>query len=233
LVCSLLGVAPAAADEPVLLDEVVAVVESRPITLSELEIEARLQRAFETSPQALREPLDRAVLATMLDRLIDELVVWDEAERLQVFRLGSAEVSAARVALEARLGGALFQRFLAEYEIDDRTLRDILERQMRVARYLDGRFRLASRPRDADVRAYFEAHASDFGRRPLEAVADEVRARVQKERMSALSQRFVADVRKRANVRILRSFGGRDESGRRSGAASASEAGRATAGRGG
>lgn len=236
LLCLLAPVAARSADAPgpVLLDEVVAVVEARPITRSELEVEALLVRAFESGAQTLREPVEPALLARTLDRLIDELVVWDEADRLQVFRLTPAEVSAAQVALETRLDGPAFQRFLAEHELDDRSLAALIERQLRVARYLDQRFRLASRPREAEVRPYFDAHRADFGDQPFEAVADDVRARLQRERMAALSRSFVADVRKRASVRILRRFGAGADDARMDGAASASEAGRAAApGRGG
>lgn len=215
--------APARAAEPVLVDEVVAVVDARAILLSELEVEARLLRAREEGLESLYGPVSQDELRAALDRLIDFAVLYAEAERLRVFELAPAELDRGLAQLRARLGDEA-PRFQRWYEVADETLAEIVRRELRVARYLEGRFRLAARPRDTELAAFYAAHAADFGGRTLEEAAAEVRVHLVKERFRQLADTFVADVRRRASVRILRDFEAPGAATPLSGSASAPEA---------
>lgn len=188
-----------------LLDEVVAVVDTRFVLLSELMVETRLVRARREGPAALERPLDDAALAAGLDALIDRLVVHGEAERLQVFEVSAAQARAEVESWRQSIGPARLEAFLRRYEVDEHTLNEVVSRHLRVSRYLEGRFRLAARPRESDVEMYVAAHP-DLSKRPYDQVAPEVRDRLARERFQTLTQAFTADVRRRARVRLLRQF---------------------------
>src|SRR6185312_7573673 len=83
--CAVLASAARADVRTVLGDEVVAVVDGRAVLLSEIEIEARLGRAVEEGAGTLEMPLSTADLKNALDAIIDRLVVYAQADRLQVF----------------------------------------------------------------------------------------------------------------------------------------------------
>jgi hypothetical protein len=177
---------------PVLLDEVVAVIDLRVthvLLLSDVQSEARLARARQFGAEALRGPLEGSALSDALDALIDQRVVLDEAAKLQLAEPSPAETAA-------------FKGFATQYDLDESDVQDIVRRQLRVAQYLEGRFRLASRPREADVTAYVAAHPELRGRDPA-SVALEVREKLGRMRFVQLSSAFIADVRRRGRIRIL------------------------------
>src|SRR5437868_14584896 len=90
-----LAASAAAPQERQLVDEVVAVVDSHSVTLSELAAETRIRMVEQHGPQMASAPLDRAILAASLRRLVEERVVLSEVERLKVFDLDHAEVESA------------------------------------------------------------------------------------------------------------------------------------------
>lgn len=231
----LLALTPAAAlADPaasVLAEEVVAVVETRSVLLGELEVEARLVRAGEQGAATLGQPLSSRELRDALDRLVDRLIVYTEAERLQVFDLAAGDVDRAVLGLHARLGAAPLDAFLASWDVDARTLAGIVQRELRVARYLDGRFRLAARPKETEVLAFFRDHADELQGRTFDQAAPGLRASLARERFQQLSEAFVADVRRRARVRVLRDFDAPGSETPKTGTASAAEVGRRGSGR--
>jgi hypothetical protein len=190
---------------PVLLDEVVAVIDLRVthvLLLSDVQSEARLARARQFGAEALRGPLEGSALSDALDALIDQRVVLDEAAKLQLAEPSPAEIAAGVAALQVAVGPAAFKGFATQYDLDESDVQDIVRRQLRVAQYLEGRFRLASRPREADVTAYVAAHPELRGRDPA-SVALEVREKLGRMRFVQLSSAFIADVRRRGRIRIL------------------------------
>src|SRR5205814_7686346 len=90
-----LAASAAAAQERQLVDEVVAVVDAHSVTLSELAAETRIRMVEQHGPQMASAPLDSAILAASLRRLVEERVVLSEVERLKVFDLDHAEVASA------------------------------------------------------------------------------------------------------------------------------------------
>src|SRR5258708_16467033 len=95
--------AAAAAAERRLVDEVVAVVESQTITLSELSAETRIRLVEQQGAQLADAMPDRELLAASLRRVVEERVVLAEVDRLKLFDLDRAEVDAALAPLPANL----------------------------------------------------------------------------------------------------------------------------------
>src|ERR1700694_2487170 len=69
---------PLRAQERLLIDEVVAVVDAHSITLSELAAETRIRLVSMQGPAAAMLPLDRRVLAASLRKTVEERVVLSE-----------------------------------------------------------------------------------------------------------------------------------------------------------
>src|SRR5689334_11415794 len=78
-------VAAAAADGGRVLDRVVAAVDGRAITLSELSLEARVALVQRGGMEGATAPLDDELLSSALDVVIGQRVLLVEADRLGAF----------------------------------------------------------------------------------------------------------------------------------------------------
>jgi hypothetical protein len=203
---------------------VVAVVEKHAILRSDLDLDARLARARREGAGALAFEPTREALSESLRRLVDAHLVITEADRLQVFAVTQDEVDKAVAELRTSIGPKAYDQFLNEHQIDDLTIQEVVRRELRVRRYLDGRFRLAARPREVDIDRYFERHHEEFKGKRKEDVIDIIRERVGRARFDKLTASFVADVRKRASLRVLHDPLATADGAAMSGTATAAEA---------
>lgn len=213
----LLAPLAAAAQTPAggrVVDEVVAVVatrgqEARIVTLSRVAEQGRIALVSRGGVDAAFAPLDGAVLKASLDWYVDQLLLHDEAARLQVFEVEPGEARAELDRFRAAFRSPRdFAAFLAAIDATEEELSATLRRMLRVRRYLESRLgRL--RPSSADVEAWYRAHAADYGGRPLADVQDEIRARLVAARADAETRGMLADLRSRADIRILVDLGAR------------------------
>ena len=181
-----------------LVDEVVAVVETHSITLSELAAETRVRLVSSQGAAAASAPLDRRILAASLRKTVEERVVLAEVERLKLFDLDRSEVEALVARFRARFASeAEYEGFLRSVELTDDEIGAILTRELRVGRYLDNRLQLAAQLRDSEL-----ADAAQ-GRNLSSAEREQLRARLSQEKYQRLLSELLADLRKRATVRIL------------------------------
>jgi hypothetical protein len=172
------------------VDEVVAVVgtragEARVITLSTVAEEGRIALVSRGGTEAAFAPLDGAVLRASLDWYVDQLLLHEEAVRLQVFEVDSAAVQAelARFRKEFRRPGD-FQAFLYAIDATEEELSAILRRTLRVRRYLESRLgRLRASP--AEVEAWYRANPEAVAGRSLDEVSDDIAARLATARADA------------------------------------------------
>jgi len=218
LVAAILApLAAGAADAPVggrVVDEVVAVVatrgqEARVITLSGVAEEGRIALVSRGGIEAAFAPLDGAVLRASLDWYVDQLLLHEEAVRLQVFEIdrSAAVAELARFKAEFRTPKD-FKAFLYEIDATEEDLASTLRRSLRVRRYLESRLgRL--RPTAKEVEAWYAAHASDYGGLPLAQVNEEIVARLTAARADAETKALLGDLRGRADIRILVDLGAR------------------------
>lgn len=201
------GGAPAAGPGRV-VEEVVAVVrtaggEARVVTLTRVDEAGRIALVSRGGLEAAYRPLDAAALQASLEWYIDQVLLHDEAARLDVFDVDRAEAAAAL----ARFKDVFprpedYRAFLASLEIDEEELQDVLRRMLRVRRYLEsrlGRIRVS----EADLEAWHRRHPGEFGGRPLAEVRESVRARVVDERVDAETRAILADLRARSDIRVL------------------------------
>ena len=191
------GLAASAAERQ-LLDEVVAVVEARSITLSEVAAETRVRLVEAEGPSVANLPLDRRILAASLRKTIEERVVLSEMQRLKLFDLEPGEVEALLARLRARFSSrAEYDAFTRAIELTEEEIGAILARELRVARYLDNRLKLAAQLRESEVDEAIR------GKTLSEAERNQVRAQLAQEKYQRLLRELLADLRRRATVRVL------------------------------
>jgi hypothetical protein len=177
--------APAKAE---LVERILAVVDERPLLLSEVRVLGTV----------LRLDQDRA-----LEKALDERLMYQEAARLP-----QADVS---VEEEDRALAALIERRPEVGEkVPETELRRLLRRQLAILKYVEFRFRPQLGVTDEEVRQAFEAEqtgkegAPPVGDRPsFEQAAPELRARLERRAIDERIESWVRDLRSRANVRYV------------------------------
>jgi hypothetical protein len=194
----LLAVVFAVAPERQLVDEVVAVVGAHSITLSELVAETRIRLALAQGSQAAAGPLDRKLLGASLRKTVEERVVLSEIERLKLFDLDKAEVDLMMARLRARFATPQdYEAFTRAIELTEDEIGSVLARELRVARYLDNRLKLAAQLRDSEL------EDATRGRTLSAAEREMLKERLGQEKYQRLLQELLASLRERITVRIL------------------------------
>jgi hypothetical protein len=212
LVAVLLAPLAAVAVEPPgggrVVDEVVAVVASRGrdarvVTRTKVAEEGRIALVSRGGIEAAFAPLDGAVLRASLDWYVDQLLLHEEAVRIQVFEVDPDAAVAELKRFKAEFATAKdFKAFLHQIDATEEELTSTLRRSLRVRRYLESRLgRL--RPTTREIEAWYEAHAADYGGRPLAEVTDEITARLTAARADVETKALLRDLRGRADIRIL------------------------------
>ncbi|HEY6912004.1 MAG TPA: hypothetical protein VI356_21685 [Myxococcales bacterium] len=198
LALALCLVPPARAAERRLIDEVVAVVDAHSITLSEVAAETRVRLVSSQGAAAAGMPLDRPILAASLRKTIEERVVLSEMQRLKLFDLEPGELESLLARFRARFASqADFDSFSRMVELTEEEIGAILARELRVARYLDNRLKLAAQLRDSEL------DEATRGQKLAPLEREELRRRLSQEKYQRLLAELLADLRKRATVRVL------------------------------
>ena len=147
-------------------------------------------------------------LRAALDWLLDEMLLADEAARLRIAEVGREETIAELARFRARFAApAEYERFLAGSEIGEEELLVSLGRTLRVRRYLESRVGSAARVGEDEVDRWLrERGAPGAGR----VARDAARSQLVEERARAQVKEMLAELRGRADVRIvgLRAGGG-------------------------
>jgi hypothetical protein len=206
LAATLLAAAPPAT-APRVVEEVVAVVRNPPgapprlITLTKLEEEARVALVSRGAAAAATQPLDAEALRAALDWLLDQMLLSDDAARLGLDQIERGAVEAAAARFRAQLGSAeAYARFLAASELTDEELLATLARMVRVERYVQSRVGRGARVGDEEVDRWLAANGAADAPAPARAAA---RAQLEEERARAEVHELVAELRGRADVRVL------------------------------
>jgi len=205
--------ARAAGRDPRIVEQVVAVVRTpastqpRVITLTRLEEETRVALVWRGAAGAAEGELDAPALRAGLEWLLDQILLHDEAVRLQVFEVDRAEVTEELRRFQGRFPApAGYRAFLRRCDLTEEELLVVLRRMLRVQRYVESRVSGALRVKEADVDRYLAEHGSEGPASP--AVRGAVRAKLAEERSAREVKALVAELRSRAQVRVLERFEG-------------------------
>lgn len=181
--------APAfAAGQPVPVDRLVAVVEQRALTASDLRLAIRLGSI----------PGNAASDAALVEQLVTRELVRAEAERFAVVEPTPAAVDARLTQLAAGREVAAWLDDLGSLGVTADRIRRMVADDLRIAEYLEQRFTTAAQPTDAEATARAKAAGG--------ATADEVataRDALVAERRQMLIDDWVAALRRRAAVRVV------------------------------
>ena len=181
-----------------LVDEVVAVVDAHSITLSELAAETRIRLAAAQGPAAASSVLDRHLLAASLRKTVEERVVLSEIERLKLFDLERSEVDVLVARLRARFASAAdYETFTRGIALTEEEIAAVLARELRVARYLDNRLKLAAQLRESELSEVMRGQKLTASQRTL------LRDRLAQEKYQRLLTELLGSLRERSTVRIL------------------------------
>lgn len=172
--------APLAAP-PVVVDQVVAVVDNEVITESELLIETRVALVARQGGEGLAladGPLDPELVAATREYLVNQVLIAGHARRLGSIDVSAEEVERALRAFARRFPStAAYQAFLRKYDVSEDTLREILRRDIQNERTIQGR-----------MRSWLVGDQSDSAQRARAEVA---------------LARWLEDLRRAADIRLL------------------------------
>jgi hypothetical protein len=169
-----------AAASPMLLERILAVVDGRPVLLSE----ARLVQQVTG-----RDP------AQALEALIDERLMFREAARLPQAAVSEDETTRALASLRQRVGAA------AE-GVPEIELRPMAHRQAAIVKYVAFRFEPQVRvDEDAVRRAYDQAWSGHTGAPAFEHAAPELRRRLREQELNQRIEAWVRELRAAAEIR--------------------------------
>lgn len=147
------------------------------------------------------------LLQAALDQIIGEVLIRREALRLGAVAPTPDEIAQQREALERSIGGsAALDALLVRLHADRAEIDVLAERRAVVERFLGANLEGASEVTEADVdEAYAEA-AHPFTGRPLEEVREALRAWLRVTLVDAYVARWLATLRSRTEVNVLRPF---------------------------
>jgi hypothetical protein len=157
-------------DGATLIDSTVAILDHRMITLSYLDQEARVMFIEHAAIEDASAPLDLAKRRAALSYLLNEMLLENEAARLQVFEVSDRESAEQQKQLQSRFpSAAAFHAFLARFDISPEALDQSVRRSLRAERYLADRLRLLDNSGKPDARANVSTQ--------VEGILQEIRTR--------------------------------------------------------
>ncbi len=207
-ILSCLSVAPGAWGQARarVVDRIVATVNGRVITQSELELEARIALVQRGGVEAAEVTIDETVLKGALELSIGERLGAEEAEKLQAFTLEPGEINEALAAFEKKfVSPADFRRFLERHEADLLQLAALLTRSMRAEKLLESKLRLRAQVSESELRAAYvrQQHRLNV---PFEQVREDLRESLTRQKYAGIVRSELAKLRHSADVRIIAPF---------------------------
>jgi SurA N-terminal domain len=182
-----------------IIDRVLAVVASQPITLSD--VRAALALGL-VPPADTGEKPERAALNNLIDRQLQLI----EVNRYLPPEPTPAEVDAKVSEIRARFNGdAAFQAALTENGFTPDQLRARVRDNLRIESYLFQRFGVGPEPSEEELQRFYRS--SDFTRdgteRPYSEVREEVKRRLVEARKASRIRDWLAGLRRRVEVAVL------------------------------
>lgn len=206
LALALAAPAPAPAPERV-VEEIVAVIRNPPsaparvVTYTKLVEEARIALVSRGATEAASGTLDRAALRAALEWLLDQLLVSDEAAKLQLDEVAREDVDSALARFQGRFPTfAAYERFLELSELPEEELVATLSRMVRVDRYVQSRVGRTARVGEDEVDRWLRARGAATA---PGSVRDAARSQLAEEKATAQVRELLAELRSRAEIRVV------------------------------
>ncbi len=205
----LIALAAAGQHQPRVVDRIVVKIENDILTESELrELDAfQMLLNAGTNPQGSQAPAGKAARDTLLRQLIDQWIVEREADAAQFARPLGADVDAELARVAAAAGGpAVLALRLGELGLSPAGLQRMLERVLRLSRYLDYKFRPAAQVETSQIETYYReewapgARASGLAVPPFAAVQETLRELLIQKEITSRAGRWLDEMRSRLKI---------------------------------
>ncbi len=191
-----------AAQEAVLVDRIVAVVDEEAIFLSDVEQAIALGQLVPRQGEGLEELRRRVV-----DRIVDQRLQLHEVERFDAGQVSIEEVEGQVAAIRARFeDDRSWQSWLAGLGLDKEGVRHLVRRQLRVLAYVEERLGPRVFVDLDDVRSYYAGElTAEMERRgeplpPIAEVREAIRALLRERRLNEKIEAWVEELRLKADV---------------------------------
>jgi hypothetical protein len=182
------------------LDRVVALVDGRVLSWSQLDFEARVMLIDRGGVEAATAPLDASTIQNALDLAVAQRAATAEADKLNAYPVEPAEIDQRLRTFESRFATlAAFQAFLKAHDADRAALAEVLARALRTEKFVEGRVRLRSQVPESEVRKAWEANR---GGRSWEEARGRGE-RMQRERAFVLAREALGQLRTSIPVRVI------------------------------
>ncbi len=179
----------------------VALVDGRVLSWSQLDFEARVMLIDRGGVDAATAPLEAATIQNALELAIAQRAATAEADKLNAYPVEPAEIDQRLRGFEARFPApAAFQAFLKAHDADRAALAEVLARALRTEKFIEGRVRLRSQVPESEVLKAWEA---DHGGQTWEEARGPLRDRMQRERAFVLAREALGQLRTSIPVRII------------------------------
>jgi len=209
--CVLLAAAPVlaqdppAAESPVLVDRIVAIVDEDPILLSEVEEVIGLGLAERRPGEGDDELRERVI-----DGLIEQRLRFHEVDRSGFHRVPVTEIEARMAEIAAAFPDRqAFLRRLTALGMTEQEVRQLVARQIAVLTYVTERLGARVFVGLEDIRAHYqESVVPDLERRgeavpPLDEVREAIRAVLHEQRLNQELERWTEELRAEADVLVF------------------------------
>lgn len=190
-----------------LVDGVAAVVGRRVITRTEVETEGRVVLVNRAGMKGLEQPTDDAFKKSVLEYMVVQELLVQEARRVHGVVIPESEVDKAVAAFRERFPSSDdFRAFLASVASDEEAVRAIVRRDLTV-QVLLSRVLVVPSPTSEEVRRFLEKNPAF-----LEGAASETRLRAAedaliREAREERFERYVEELKARTEVRVVATFG--------------------------
>lgn len=174
--------------QPLPVDRLIAVVEQRALTASDLRLAIRLGSI----------PGNADTDAALVEQLVARELIRVEAERFAVAEPTGADIDARMTALAAGQDVAVWLGDLASLGAAPDRVRRMVADDLRIAAYIEQRFTTAAQPTDAEA---VERAAAEGSSAPDDIAA--ARRQLLTQRRQTLIDDWVAGLRRRATVRVV------------------------------
>ena len=184
----------------ILVDRILAVVNHQLVTLSDLHrYEAFL--ALNDGKKSWEPPPSPS--PAMLQQLIDQRLLLEEAEKFEVSPPKTADLTEAQDRLAKRFTSPEeFQSTLLRWGLDRESLRRELEDHLTVERFVDQRITFFVIIPPAEIQKYYEAHREEYKEKRLEAALAQITRRLTDLKAKEKLEAYLKKLREKASIQI-------------------------------
>ncbi|MCI0624225.1 MAG: SurA N-terminal domain-containing protein [Acidobacteria bacterium] len=193
-----------------IIDRLVAVVNRQIITLGDVEQELKMQELDPTAGESAGASLSQQQKVTQelaLQRLIEQTLIREQIQQFPGIEVTDEEINSQLTAMQNKAGGA---EKLAAEKIDLQALRNRLQWQLQVMKFIDYRFRQFVVVDPKEIEAYYQnqflPELRKRGAQPEPALAEveeKIRKILTEEKLNVQVDEWLASLRKDAAIEIF------------------------------